>query len=281
VLLSKQYADEEELANQKWELADERIRSMVLSEVEIRKAGFETIQELKGFYRDLNDEAFNEEFAKLAERSALEVELALDKEKQIADAKIKAEGAVTKAIEEKAKAKTKEIESEKKALWDNLGEVAKHSKKVAKLMKARAIVSATIKTYESATGAYNALVGIPVIGPALAVAGAAAAIGAGMANVSAIRSQPIQGFEGGGYIPDAPRIGGVDGRGGKFAVLHPDESIYDHKKGQGMGGGITINLSNNFEGDASEQKMSDFISNNYDAVYNAVAMAKADMGEDF
>ena len=53
-------------------------------------------------------------------------------------------------------------------------------------MKAFAIAQAIIKTYLSATEAYAALAGIPIVGPALAVAAAAAAIAAGMANVKAI-----------------------------------------------------------------------------------------------
>jgi hypothetical protein len=36
-------------------------------------------------------------------------------------------------------------------------------------------------------------------------------------------------FEGGGYIPDGPRSGGLDGRGGRLAMIHPDETIIDHK----------------------------------------------------
>jgi tape measure domain-containing protein len=36
-------------------------------------------------------------------------------------------------------------------------------------------------------------------------------------------------FEGGGYIPNGPRSGGLDGRGGQLAMVHPDETIIDHK----------------------------------------------------
>ena len=43
-------------------------------------------------------------------------------------------------------------------------------------------------TYASANAAYKAMAGIPVVGPALGVAAAAAAIGAGLANVKQIAS---------------------------------------------------------------------------------------------
>ena len=35
-------------------------------------------------------------------------------------------------------------------------------------------------------------------------------------------------FSGGGYTGDAPRVGGVDGRGGFPAILHPQETVIDH-----------------------------------------------------
>ena len=37
-------------------------------------------------------------------------------------------------------------------------------------------------------------------------------------------------FEGGGETPKGPRTGGVDGRGGMFAIVHPNETIIDHEK---------------------------------------------------
>lgn len=73
------------------------------------------------------------------------------------------------------------------------------NRKVATIGKAAAIAKAMIDTYSSATAAYASLASIPIIGPALGTAAAAAAIAAGLANVAAIRSQPI-GFAKGGRI---------------------------------------------------------------------------------
>jgi hypothetical protein len=53
--------------------------------------------------------------------------------------------------------------------------------------KAGAIAETVTNTYRAAQGAYAALAGIPIIGPALGIAAAAAAIAAGMARVSAIK----------------------------------------------------------------------------------------------
>lgn len=81
---------------------------------------------------------------------------------------------------------------------------------MARVGKAAAIAQAIISTYTSANDAYKAMVGIPVVGPALAKAAAAAAIAAGMANVAAIRSQST-GYMAGGYTGHIARnqIAGV------------------------------------------------------------------------
>ena len=61
-----------------------------------------------------------------------------------------------------------------------------------------------------------------------------ATLAAGMQQVQAIRSQS---FMGGGFTGDGPRSGGVDGRGGFPAILHPNESVIDHQRGMG---GVTV-----------------------------------------
>lgn len=43
-------------------------------------------------------------------------------------------------------------------------------------------------------------------------------------------------FDGGGYTGSGSRSGGLDGRGGFLSVLHPNETVVDHTKGQSMGG---------------------------------------------
>lgn len=63
------------------------------------------------------------------------------------------------------------------------------NKAMFEAMKAFAIAETVIKTYQGAQEAYTALASIPIVGPALGVAAAAAAIAAGMARVQAIRSQ--------------------------------------------------------------------------------------------
>ena len=52
---------------------------------------------------------------------------------------------------------------------------------------------------------------------------------------------------GGGYTGSGARAGGVDGKGGFPAILHPNETVIDHTKGQGMGAvqntAVTYNIN--------------------------------------
>lgn len=41
-------------------------------------------------------------------------------------------------------------------------------------------------------------------------------------------------FDGGGYTGNGARSGGLDGKGGYLAMLHPRETVIDHTKGQGV-----------------------------------------------
>lgn len=47
-------------------------------------------------------------------------------------------------------------------------------------------------------------------------------------------------FDGGGYTGNGLRAGGLDGKGGFMAMLHPQETVVDHSKGQKLGGGSTV-----------------------------------------
>ena len=50
-------------------------------------------------------------------------------------------------------------------------------------------------------------------------------------------------FDGGGFTGRGARAGGVDGKGGFPAILHPNETVIDHTKGQGMGATVNFNIS--------------------------------------
>ena len=61
------------------------------------------------------------------------------------------------------------------------------------------------------------------------------------AAVPVIPNNPFS-FEGGGFTGYGARSGGIDGRGGFPAILHPNESVIDHQRG---GGGVVVNQTIN------------------------------------
>ena len=50
-------------------------------------------------------------------------------------------------------------------------------------------------------------------------------------------------FAGGGYTGRGARAGGVDGKGGFPAILHPNETVIDHSAGQGMATGVNVTFN--------------------------------------
>lgn len=55
----------------------------------------------------------------------------------------------------------------------------------------------------------------------------------------------VPSFAGGGYTGSGPRAGGIDGRGGFMAMLHPQETVIDHTRGAAaaLGGAATAAAS--------------------------------------
>lgn len=93
--------------------------------------------------------------------------------------------------------------------------------------KAFASASALIDTYKSAQAAYSSVAAIPFVGPALAVAAAAAAIAAGLSNVAKINSLS---FAEGGLVPGAP-----SSKDNRIANVATGEYIFDARSVQAMG----------------------------------------------
>jgi len=98
-----------------------------------------------------------------------------------------------------------------------------------------AIANAIVSTEEAAT---KALATYGPAGPAMA--GIIKAMG--YASVGVIAGQTLGSFEGGGFTGLGPRSGGLDGKGGFAAMLHPNETVIDHTKG-GNAMNITVNIN--------------------------------------
>ena len=115
-------------------------------------------------------------------------------------------------------------------LGEQFAGVQAQNKKMFAAQKAFKIANAIQNTYDAANNALSS----PYLPPLPQIL-AATAVAAGLANVAKIRSTS---FEGGGFTGRGARSGGMDGKGGFPAILHPNETVIDHTKGQG--GGVTI-----------------------------------------
>jgi hypothetical protein len=67
--------------------------------------------------------------------------------------------------------------------------------------------------------------------------------GGGVTTSLRPRARPVS-MDGGGYTGNGARAGGLDGRGGFMAMMHPRETVVDHTKGQG-GGSVVVNQTIN------------------------------------
>jgi hypothetical protein len=76
---------------------------------------------------------------------------------------------------------------------------------------------------------------------------------AGYTSAALIAGQAIASFEGGGFTGFGARAGGLDGKGGRLAMLHPNETVLDHTKGQGQGITIINNVDATGGGDVDQR----------------------------
>jgi hypothetical protein len=199
-----------EIANQKKQEALDEVANLELlvseenklnqqrakQDLEIQKNLDAAKQELKQNEAARRQIEFEAEYALAQENVFRRLELERESLEQQAAQEIEfAEkiGADTTLIEQKyAKAREAITEAEQEAKLSlaagfaaNLATIAGEGTAIA---KAAGVAETTINTYKAAQGAYSALAGIPVVGPALGVVAAAAAVAAGIANVKKILS---------------------------------------------------------------------------------------------
>lgn len=133
----------------------------------------------------------------------------------------------------------------------------KENKAMFAMSKAAAIAQAIIQTYQAATGAMASMSAIPIVGPALGIAAAAAAVMGGMAQVARIRSQNMGGGRRYGGAVDENKYYRVneDGRPEIFKGSDGMQYMMPNQKGEvishddataGSGrAGNTVNLTQN------------------------------------
>lgn len=154
-----------------------------------------------------------------------------------------------------------------------LGDAAEFASSLGKsgfaAYKELAIAQAVISTYISAQKAAESLYNVPYVGPALAVSAAAAAVGAGMARVGAIRAQEYQspampGRERGGSFMSAglypiverkPEL--VESGGNFYLATNGSSGRVTPARDLGAGGGLNITYVDRAGVSVSHRRMSD------------------------
>ncbi len=171
---------------------------------EIQKASMQVVADLAG--------SFSQLFSALMDGEIQKVESRYDK--QIAAAK--AAGKDTTKLEEQKEAEINAIK-----------------KKYADKQFAAAVLQVTATTAITAMEAYKAMAGIPVVGPALGAAAAAAAIMAGTAQIAVAKQQrdEAKGLKSGGYsdeyVQGYTHTGNPDDVAGVIPV-HKNEFVANH-----------------------------------------------------
>lgn len=161
-----------------WLASIENDEQRRLAELEIEQENFEEDLER----RLANEEITLQEMQALRDAYAEQHKLAIDETNKAIEASAKASAEARIAQEEAVRdAQIGGALSAASALLDAADAVFGET-------KAGAIARTIIATYESATSAFNALAGIPIVGPVLGGVAAAAAVVAGLANIAKIKS---------------------------------------------------------------------------------------------
>ena len=201
---------------------EERLNIELTNQIELLKAAEQARKDQLAA-----NEAARAEAEKLAEaeRKAFEV-ITREQDKRFKEAKKKRE----QDLLDQQKAKDLAISGVREQLFSLDAE----NKKVFQMQKGYRMAEATISAFQAANNALAAPFPFPI-----PQAMAAAALTLGLANVAQIKAQS---FEGGGYTGRGARAGGLDGKGGRMALVHPDESIIDHRKNGGSGVTVVNNI---------------------------------------
>ena len=98
-------------------------------------------------------------------------------------------------------------------------------------------LNAQAQSLMAGLNAFASTAAIPVVGPPAAPAAMGAALAVTQpiaASISALTaSAAVASYDGGGFTGSGARIGGMDGKGGKLAMLHPREKVIDLTRDQG------------------------------------------------
>ncbi len=105
--------------------------------------------------------------------------------------------------------------------------------------QAVAAANAMISAFEAKSKAEAAL----AHNPPLAMAMGNMMLMSGIMSAAAIAGQTVASFEGGGMTFSGVRSGGMDGKGGRMAMVHPNEKITDMEKESGSAQPVNVNIN--------------------------------------
>lgn len=107
-----------------------------------------------------------------------------------------------------------------KSVWEGLGDAAVESLKRIADSLIDDVLDSLFKVNDAAgSGGFNIL---DLLG-----------FGSGSKSTDPWAGMRVTSFDGGGYTGKRSRSGGMDGKGGFMALLHPDETVIDHTKSSG------------------------------------------------
>lgn len=130
------------------------------------------------------------------------------------------------------------------------------------LAKSVAANTLAMKTIAAASAPAASLVSLATSG------GNAVGAAAGISSTTALAAS-VASFEGGGFTGLGARSGGVDGKGGFPAILHPNETVVDHTKG-GRGSVTVINNIDASGGADIDERISSAVAQGSSATINVV-----------
>jgi hypothetical protein len=180
------------------------------NDLELAKSEAEQVRDDRLIQIELQVEDETEKFRLLAaaradfDKTIADLDEAEDQRIKEADEKAKADADAT--AKSKIEIAQKEADAKRASVDGYVGQVQQAAQILGEETaagKAAAAAGALFSTYESATKSYNALAGIPVVGPALGVAAAGLAVTNGLANVKQILAVKVAGQSGGGSVGGA------------------------------------------------------------------------------
>lgn len=175
------------------------------------------------------------------EKRELALRAFLDKETAAKDKAAKEQEAIIRKkqqVEDMAMASASKLANQAMGMVDEQSGAAKALFAISQGLAIAQIIVETERAAAAAGSFGAALGGLPGF---LASAGAVRAMG--YASAGMVAGQTLASFEGGGLTGSGARSGGMDGKGGRLAVVHPNEKITDLHKGQGESKVVNVNFT--------------------------------------